>query len=237
MPLLVRKIEKGKWHSNKALHVADIRADAITKCMRTSSDSLSTWQIDLNSKIGIFEDDTRNKINDKALAGINEAVLALATGPSQRRIDAFDIVLLEPKELENGNLEVVQKDGITLVGDLKKTHHDIVNLTYAKLGIMAKFISREVYENNQVRRSRLQIIKTLINAIQAGRLDLHSLHENIQKAIIKSCDEINISLDISHGKQPRAMNTPLITIPPSRPKKKGSFFHKLVQAIKSFRNN
>lgn len=179
MSLLVRKIEKRKWKPREQLKVADIPADAITGCLRTQTNTLSVWEISQNKE-------------DKI---INEGILALVTGPQQMHIESIDIVLLNPEELESKELEIVQKEGQTQVEDLAQAHRNISNLTYAKLGMIAEIILKNIHNNNVKRRTRLQITKIIIEALKHDRLKFNSLHENIRETIIESCEVLGENIE------------------------------------------
>ena len=51
MSLLVRKINRAKWLQTDIAHGDDISADAITNCMKTTSNRLSVWEVESEARI------------------------------------------------------------------------------------------------------------------------------------------------------------------------------------------
>ncbi len=170
MPFLARKVEKGKWKPHQTLEVTHVPGDAITLCMRTHANTLSTWQIDLD-----------------AGGTIDEGILALVTGPNQLHMETIDVVLLDPQELEERELEVKPTNGKTLVGDLVETHRDIMDLTYAKLGTIAAMILKKIHAKEVIRRTKPEVTTLVIEALKAKRLEFDALHENVQLTIKERC--------------------------------------------------
>ena len=154
MSLLVRKIDKGKWLQNDIINDADISADAITICMRTKENKLSVWEIASESDI-------------------NEAVLAIVS--SGQHLETIDVVIMDRQYLTEQGISPVQKEGPTPVDNLRKTHYDLANLTYPKLGIIANHIV-EGFKCKRVVRYRERNLRQIMNdAVKVNRLDLSSL--------------------------------------------------------------
>jgi len=128
MSLLVRKITRAKWRDS--LSGEDISADAITNCMKTTGNTLSTWTVQ-----------TRDEIP--------EAVLAIVS--AHEHIDTIDVVCLDLLSLKNQGLRFQSTPGKTPVEDLKDRHRDISNLTYKSLGIVANHILNEIKEEKTER--------------------------------------------------------------------------------------
>lgn len=178
MPLLVRKIEKRKWKPKEQLIVAHAPGDAITGCLKTTTNTLSTWEI---------SDDSKESVDD--------GILALVTGPRQEHIEAIHFVLFDLEELRNEQLDIEPKEGLTCVEDLAQTHRNIVNMTYARLGIIAKIVLRDLHTNRVAKRTRLQIAKIFIAALQKRRLELNSLTDNMRETIIKYCKTLDENME------------------------------------------
>lgn len=159
MSLIVRKIERGKWLQNDILSGADVSADAITNCMKTSNNSLSVWEVTGEEQV-------------------NEVVLAL-TSQSQH-IEAIDVVALDRTALINSGLQLQTTDSPTPIKELSQLHRDIVQLTYKSLGVLAG-MTVEAIRNQANHRYTKGMIKNLLdNAIVAGRLDKETLKEHVK---------------------------------------------------------
>ena len=172
MPFLVRKVEKGKWKPGETLILANVPGDAITRDMMTVASALSVWQISLDDEEEI----------------VDEGILALVTNEKQEHIETIDVALLELRELEGNNLEVIEKEGITFVRDLIQAHRHIKNLTYDKLGTIAEIILKNFHENKVKRRTKPQITRLLIKAIQQNRLEFDRLNDHIKETVMNYCE-------------------------------------------------
>jgi hypothetical protein len=158
MSLLVRKINQSKWQQTEIENGAEISADAITICLKTTSNTLSTWLI---------------KDEDQ----VDEAILAMASNCTS--LDTIDIVILDAKNLEELGIEISETAGDTKVEDLIGTHRDMVNLTYNSLGLIADCI-RKCFINKKVTRITKPRIKAiLINAITSGRLKMENINSGL----------------------------------------------------------
>lgn len=162
MPFLVRKINKAKWMQNDIISGHDVSADAITNCMKTSQNALSTWEI-------THEDDVAN------------AVLAIVAG--HQYLDTIDVVLLDPIWLKNMGINLKSSPGNTPVKELVNNHIDICNLTYHSLGSVAENIVRSFKEEKIKRYTRGDIKRLLSDAVKAGRLEKKDLYESIRNAL------------------------------------------------------
>lgn len=159
MSLLIRKINRNHW-PDSTIDLSDIRADAITLSMRTSRDAMSVYEI-------------------PSLEELDEAVLAIAS--NFQCLEAFDVVSMDKQRLIDLGLNCVQTPGKTPVQELQSAHHDISNLCYGKLGMVATYIASRVLDKYFVRRTRGQLKDILNKAIQDGRLYLTSLDERLQQ--------------------------------------------------------
>lgn len=161
MSLLIRKIEKAKWMQNDIVHDADISADAITNCMKTTGNTLSTWQIS-------------NNVDEE----IDEAVLAIVSG--HQHLDTIDVVCLNYRSLENQGIQIRLTPGKTPVKDLVDKHVDISGLTYKSLGVVANEIVQEIKQEKIIRYTKGKIKKLLNLALNKGRIQKDDLHELIR---------------------------------------------------------
>ncbi|MBE1427008.1 hypothetical protein H4684_003692 [Desulfomicrobium macestii] len=164
MALLVRKIEIAKWRQNNIISGADASADAITNCMKTTSNKLSTWKIENSDKI-------------------NEAVLA--TISNFQKFDKTDYIILEETFLSDNGLKIIPFPGNTPVYDLIDTHYDIVDLTYSSLGILKNQVIEHIKAEKVIRITARESKKILLKAIDEQRVDIDKLHPELQSKIKK----------------------------------------------------
>lgn len=158
MTYLVRKITQSKWNQNKILEGAEVSADAITNCSKTTNNTLSTWEIE----------------NEHS---VDEAVLALASKFDS--LDTIDVVILDPQKLKASGLNIAKTKGNTLVSDLVDTHVDIVNMTYKALGSFADCIVESLKKEKVKRYTRTKLKGILQSAIASGRLDVSQIHKDL----------------------------------------------------------
>ncbi len=164
MSLLVRKIENAKWRQNDILHGADVSADAITICMRTKANNLSVWNIDSEG-------------------GLDDAALAIISGGDH--VETIWLAAIERESVANSGIELVQSQGKTAVDDLKDTHFDLINLTYPKLGFLARFTSQSFVSDRVKCYTESRLVDILDQAIRSSRLDPTNLGEHIQNTLKK----------------------------------------------------
>jgi len=161
MRLLVRKIQKSKWMQNDILNGEPVSGDAITNCLKTKNNTISTW--------GIMSEDK-----------IEQAVLAIVS--AHQHIDTIDVVILEKENIEK-KFNLKNEPGNTPVKDLVDTHIDICGINYNSLGELAQAIVDKFKENKVFRFTRKQIKDLLITAVKSGRLNLRDLHDNIKEKL------------------------------------------------------
>lgn len=158
MSLLIRKIDKGKWLQNDIVNGADISADAITNCMKTTKNTLSTWRVDNEEQLEI-------------------AVLAIVSGHQQ--IDTIDVVWVDQIQMEQEGIAFERTPGITPITSLVDSHVDVVNLTYASLGKFAYCIVNCFLEKKIKRYTRGMLKNMLREAINSGKINEESLAPSI----------------------------------------------------------
>lgn len=177
MDYLARKIHRPRWRSKSGpgWSVEDIKADAVTKCLVTSSDKLSMWECD----------DTETDVN--------EIVLALHN-PKTSRCETMDIVLVRKSDLNARDIMfVVSPDtGDTLFQDLKSRHVDLVELSVAKLTYIATLIRDSVRINPPSPNPFLyrvtvgEVRRIMRKAVEAERIRLEDLPEGIQVEVSRA---------------------------------------------------
>lgn len=149
MPLLIRKIDKSKWLQNDIVSGEHVSADAVTNCLKTSSNTLSTWRIDNEAQI-------------------DDAVLAIVS--AHQHLDTIDVVCMSQDQLGEVGINMQDAPGVTPVVDLVDNHVDIVGLTYKSLGKVAHCIVKCFSDNSVKRYTRGSLKKLLRTAIESGRL-------------------------------------------------------------------
>lgn len=164
MSFLVRKIARSKWPSNDFEQMVkdEIPADALSNCMKTSKNTLSTWEIE-------------------SLDNIEEAVLALVA--SGDHIDTIHVVYIERDNMESKGLNISDIEGKTPVKDLVDTHKDIAALTYQSVGEFANLILGELKQKKEKRYAKSDLVKIINKAIENGRLDPIELKEGIRSKL------------------------------------------------------
>lgn len=164
MSLLIRKITRSKWPTEVAepIDISILRADAITSCLRTSSDTLSTWEVvDVDN--------------------IKEAVLALATNFD--KIETMTVVAIEKEKIIEHGLSIVPTIGSTVVDDLKDSHIDVAYLTLKSIGTFASIVLETIKEENVYRFSKKELIEIISQAISAKRLNIELLKDKVREQI------------------------------------------------------
>lgn len=158
MSLLVRKIDKSKWLQNDIVSGEDVSADAVTNCMKTSGNTLSTWCIDNEAQI-------------------DDAVLAIVS--AHQHLDTIDVVWMSQGQLGEEGIIMQDAPGLTPVVDLVDNHVDIVDLTYKSLGKVAHCIVKCFSDNYVKRYTRGSLIKLLRTAIASGRLEAEEIAPSV----------------------------------------------------------
>jgi hypothetical protein len=162
MSLLVRKINRSKWALEKISDDNDVCADAITNCLRTTSNKLSVWEIDSDEDL-------------------DQAVLALVA--NQEHLDKIDVVIMEECTLEKLNIKIIASPGTTPVESLINKHKDITELSYNALGILKDHIIKQIKNKRLKRYTFLTLKKMLQNAIDEGLLDKNDLKDSVRSKI------------------------------------------------------
>ncbi|OMD64651.1 hypothetical protein BSK62_16915 [Paenibacillus odorifer] len=164
MPLLIRKITRSKWPSENYLEVEvdTLSADAISSCLRTSNNTLSTWEVESKDQI-------------------EEAVLALAC--SAQRIENVDVIFMDRDEVADFGFVIIPTPGKTVVDDLVRHHYDICNLNYKSIGGFASLILKSFHEEKHLRFTASKVKAIIRKAVEDERVNLSMLDEKIQKAL------------------------------------------------------
>ena len=123
MPYLVRKISRAKWDNEDFDYVNNDNppSDAITSCLRTFNNELSTWLID-------------------DLKDLDKAVLCLITGSKQENLNTIQLIYFEIEEINKRGLAIEKTTGDTVINEYQDMHFDILNLNYETLGTVKDIV-------------------------------------------------------------------------------------------------
>lgn len=163
MPLLVRKINRAKWPAEPGELKDDLPADAITNCLQTKYNTLSTWEIEDYS-------------------AVEEAGLALIAGADH--LDTIDVVFIDKNEVVGKGIVLKDTKGFTPIEDLVDKHKDLSELSYKTLGEFALLIASCFRRDQTKRFTRTELKKLIIKAVKDGRLGIEQIPENIKKHVI-----------------------------------------------------
>jgi hypothetical protein len=163
---IVKTISWAKWNPRIELGEDAISADAITADLRTKSNCLSFWECS----------DARN---DEEL---NEIVLALAA--IRVRLDKMDVTWIEKDAAAGEGIELKETEGDTPITEINKKHRDAIRLELEKICTLARLVAKSVREQSCVIRfTRREIENIIMEGINAGRLRLESLNEELRDSI------------------------------------------------------
>ena len=162
MPLLLRKIRKGKWYKNDSvlwLGENEIQADALGDIV-TSSNTLSVW---------LVEDDKSN---------LEQIIIALASGCDN--ISNFDYALLNVDLLSNFGIKIETKEGSTPYVRANQWHRDLVELTTNKLFKLAEAM---FILSDRERVAEKTVLNWIKDAVRNGQIDKTKLSAGITKKL------------------------------------------------------
>ncbi|MCG7344030.1 hypothetical protein MHZ92_07795 [Sporosarcina sp. ACRSL] len=168
MTYLVRKYSRGKWPKEDfdKCPVEALRADAITSCLRTTNDTLSTWEIE-------------------SLENVEDAVLALVSGFD--KLATVDVLIFSINEVEKRGFKVELTPGDTPIEELKNTHMDITGLTYKTVGEFSRLMLDTMNVDGRTMRFTVKKLKTLFQeAIDKGKVDVTLLKERLRLEVTEN---------------------------------------------------
>lgn len=162
MSYLVRKITRSKWNGCDANIADPLLSDAVTNCLKTTSNTLSVW----------YAPDEKS---------IETAKLALLA--TLERFDAIDIIVIESKDVDNSKLPLLETNGDTQAKSLGSLHRDICVKTIDELKLAAKLVQAKVVTNSVTRIMKGQF-KDIIKKAVADKLILaEDLPEKMAKEL------------------------------------------------------
>jgi hypothetical protein len=166
MPYLVRKISRAKWDNEDFDYTSNDNApsDAITSCLRTFNNELSTWLID-------------------DLKDLDKAILCLITGSKQENLNTIQLIYFEVDEINKRGLAIENTAGDTVIGEYQNMHFDIKNLNYDTLGTV-KDIILDCLRNDFYKTITKKTLKEILHesANKTKILDKSLLNEKLQSA-------------------------------------------------------
>lgn len=169
MNMLARKISRAKWERSNQLAENEIRADAVTRCLTTSDDTLSWWRCN---------DDEES---------VAQVALAVASAPGKSTFDKIDLVVLPKAIFDDAGVASESTDGETPVKDLRSRHVDLIRLDLERLAKVARILGSRIRSRDRVVRFTKAELVTLVNtAIRDERLDPDDLSEGLREQLAKS---------------------------------------------------
>ena len=164
MPYLVRRISRAKWDNEDYdyLHNDNPPADAITSCLRTFNNELSTW---------LIED----------VKDLNQAILCLVTGSKQENINTLQLIYFDIEEISRRGLVFEKTPGDTVINEFQDSHFDIQSLNYDSLGVF-KDIVLDCLRNGQCKTITKKTLKEILtdSVNKTKILDKSLLNEKLQ---------------------------------------------------------
>lgn len=167
MTYLVRKITRTKWEPTEALAADEIPADAVTVDLRTTSNTLSFWMLDMPS-------------ND---AEIRSIVLALVTGAE--RIDRMDVTWIARDTLDAQNISLAPSDGRTPVESLRSKHVDATKIDLIRLCGVATQIAEALRLSQYRRYTKKELVQIIVEAIRDKRVSIDDLAPKVREEVEK----------------------------------------------------
>ncbi len=171
---LLRSFLCAKWSGNIGKDLDQYCADSITKCTKTSGNTLSVW----SSSTTNFESDE-----------VRDLIVAFAS--SMERPDAVDFIWLDQNQLIQQGLKLESTDGITKYERIKDRHRDIANLDYQQLGVVGEHIVHQMNTDSNFKRiTRGKLVEMVVDvSIEDTTFQLSSLKSGWEKHIQKELDK------------------------------------------------
>jgi len=163
MPFLVRSIIRSKWGQPDVKATDDPGADAITRCLKTTGNTLSVWRIESADELDV-------------------AVLAFVS--TNERLDKLDFVLLDEQRVIEAGIEIDDNVlGDSPIASLNETHRNLTNLGYTALGKIKDLIIEVLRKDEEVRYRPPQLSTILKKAIENGSVKSDDLKEKVREQL------------------------------------------------------
>ena len=171
MNMLARKINRAKWQHREYLAKTEIRADAISGCLRTTDDALSWWRC---------TDDEKD---------VADVALALYVGPEKESFEKIDVVVVPEAILTEAGLASEPTEGETPIRDLRSRHVNLVRLDVERLAKVARILAPRIRSGEKVVQfTKLRLMNLVTAAINDKRLKPNDLNEKLREKLGKSGD-------------------------------------------------
>lgn len=175
---LLRSFMRNKWEENRGKSLEDYLADPITKCTKTTGNTLSVWAG--AEELDFSEDDVfKFPIETK------ELIVAFAA--SMERPDSIDLIWLDEKSLVERNIELSSTPGDTKFLKMVDSHRDIDKLTFSKLGIVSEHLVSQLDDDNNYCRVTKNDLLGLV--VEASRLNSDFKLESLKPDWAKHVDK------------------------------------------------
>lgn len=167
---IVRKFSKAKWTllTEGSTSYKNLQADAVTSCLRTSSNTLSVWAVE--------------STNWDEIKPVLAALFSSTDSPTRT-----DVIIMEKEVIENNiGIALRQSDGSTpATENVNKLHHDLINIDLCKIDAFANLMYQENIKTNNplIRRFReSEVIDIVKSSIASNEIDPSKLRDGWQKA-------------------------------------------------------
>ncbi len=161
MSLLVRKINRAKWEPLPK-YLKLLQADAMTGCLRTTSNRLSFWVIE--------------EVEELWKAG-----LAIVT--AHDHLETFDVVVVQRSRLESKGLVCEPSEGRTYFELMRHAHVDLVDLNMTKLTAVAREVVEALCPATSRRFTISDLKHLLLGQIKEGHVPPDKLSLDVQKKL------------------------------------------------------
>ena len=173
---VVKHIDSWPSEESPKFKVKRLKSDAISE-LSTVNNELSWWHTDNP------QEDTLAKVTAAILSKNND-------------IPKIIYLVVIPEEILNKKFHIAntpdKSHALTLIDDMRKHHHDMQNINYKLLGVIAKLIangtSKKRPEIKIIPLDRDKVIKELAKACTDRRLDINKLKNEVLKLVQKWID-------------------------------------------------
>ncbi|WAL79824.1 hypothetical protein [Shewanella sp. DAU305] len=165
MKYIIRKFSKAKWSliPHDTGDYKNLQADAVTSCLRTSSNTLSVWAVESTD----WED----------MYGVLAALFSSSDTPTRT-----DVIIIERDKIEGElGISLVQSDGATPAVDIiNNLHYDLVKIDLLKVDAFANLMYLENIKpkNPMIRRfNENEVIRIVKESISNNLIDPEKLKQ------------------------------------------------------------
>lgn len=159
MPLMIRKIEFPKWAHVKS--GSPPSADAVTKCMKTTSNTLSLWEIENSDSMG-------------------DAILAIVSAGDH--IETMDFIILDKQALAS-KFQLSKDFGKSPYKSFCNNHFNLSSLNNKSLYDLSEMFAEFIRGNHHIRKTEDELVDIINSGISAGKLKKEDLKEHVKKKI------------------------------------------------------